>query len=225
MLISQTHNFIFFHVAKVAGLSIRQALEPYTQLPDKFKIKRPPQYKNGQVNPLYEIWEATLTHATAKEAQKALGHTFNQFYKFAFVRNPWEWQVSMYHFLLKETSNPRYKQVKAMAGFEEYLEWIIATKKPYPKGATKLQSEMITDEEGKVLVDFVGHYETLADDFNQVCRQLKIEAKLPHINQSNHRDYRSYYNDRTQQLVANYFQADIELFGYQFEPEKIGVRV
>jgi hypothetical protein len=217
MLISYTHRFIFFHVAKVAGLSLRNALRGYTQEPEKFKIKRPLRQRNGQVNPLYAMWESALTHATARETQKELGEPFNQFYKFAFVRNPWDWQVSMYHFLLKETTNPRYGLVKSMAGFEDYLEWVIRTEHPYPKGATKLQKDMLADENGQLLVDFVGRFETLAEDFAHVCRVLKLEASLPHLNRSHHADYCAYYNERTRRLVADYFQADIELFGYTFE--------
>lgn len=216
MVISYSHQFIFFHVAKVAGLSIRDALAPYSQEPEQFKIKRPPRQKDGRPNPLYDMWSSALTHVTAREARKELSQSFNQFYKFAFVRNPWDWQVSMYHFLLKETDNPRYEQVKAMAGFEEFLEWVIATKNPYPRGATRLQSSMLTDEAGRIIVDFVGRYENLAADFAHVCRVLQIEAALPHLNKTRHNDYRSYYNERTRSMVAEFCQADIALFGYTF---------
>jgi hypothetical protein len=223
MVISYTHQFIFFHVAKVAGISIREALKEYTQEPEKFKIKRPPRQINGRANPLYTMWESALTHVTAQEARKELGETFHTCYTFAFVRNPWDWQVSMYHFLLKETDNPRYEEVRAMSGFEEYLEWVIATRNPYPRGATKLQSEMITDADGDIIVDFVGRFEHLAADFAQVCQRLNIAASLPHLNSSQHRDYRSYYNERTRRLVEDYCAADIELFGYTFEGVAAGV--
>jgi hypothetical protein len=217
MLISYTHQFIFFHVAKVAGLSIRQALEPYIELPEKFKIKRPPQTVNGQPNPLYVMWESSLTHAKAQDTQKELGAAYDKFFKFAFVRNPWDWQVSMYHFLLKETANPRYELVKACGNFENYLEWVIATKNPYPKGATKLQSALITNSQGQLMVDFIGRFETLSEDFASICDILHLAASLPHINQSSHRDYRSYYTDYTRQLIADHFATDIAMFGYTFD--------
>lgn len=217
MVISYTHQFIFIHIAKVAGISIRNALSAYTQEPEKFKIKRPPRHVNGQPNPLYTLWDAALTHATARETRKELGSTFDRFYSFAFVRNPWDWQVSMYHFLLQETSNPRYELIRAMSGFEEYLEWVLQTKNPYPKGATKLQSDMITDDSGQIIVDFVGRYENLAADFAFVCQKLHIAASLPHLNKSHHRDYRAYYSEHARKLVEIHYQADIELFGYTFE--------
>ncbi|ALG66850.1 sulfotransferase family 2 domain-containing protein [Beggiatoa leptomitoformis] len=218
MLISNTHQFIFFHVAKVAGISIREALKAYVQEPDIFKIKRPTKILNGQVNPLYTMWETMLLHARACDAKKALPVQFKQFYKFAFVRNPWDWQVSMYHFLLKETTNPRYELVKSFPNFETYLEWVIQTKKPFPKGATKLQKEVLTDEKGNLLVDYIGRYETLTHDFQQICQALQLtNTVLPHLNQSNRIDYKTYYTPYTRQLVADHFAEDIALFGYQFD--------
>jgi hypothetical protein len=104
-----------------------------------------------------------------------------------------------------------------MSVFEEYLDWVINTKNPFPKGATKLQKDIITDREGKIIVDFVGRYETLAKDFQSICKFLKLNAYLPHVNSSGNRDYRSFYNEQTQKIVAENFQEDLELFGYTFE--------
>ncbi len=219
MLISYDRQFIFFHVTKAAGTSVKKALDSYAQEPEKFKIARPPREVDGAPNSFYEMWESMLWHAKARDAQKELSpDIYDRFYKFAFVRNPWDWQVSYYHFILKEGDHIRHEQVKAMTGgFEEYLEWVIATKNPFPKGATKLQADIITHKSGQLIVDYVGRYETLNQDFERVCQRLGLAVSLPHLNQSQHRDYRNYYNDRTRQLVADHFQQDIDLFGYTFE--------
>ena len=217
MLISHSHQFIFFHVAKTAGLSLRNALLPYAEEPTKFKIKRPPQVKAGQLNPFYAVWEALLIHAKASDAQRELpAAIFERYYKFAFVRNPWDWQVSMYHFILNEPTHVKHALVKSLGTFERYLDWVVETPNPYAKGATKFQKDVITDPDGRLLVDFVGRYETLAQDFAQVCRMLQLTAQLPHINRTRHHDYRAYYTERTRQLVAHHFAADIALFGYLF---------
>lgn len=222
MLISHSHRFIFFHVAKTAGLSVRNALQPYAEEPTKFKIKRPPKVKAGEPNPFYTVWEALLVHAKVRDAQQELpAAIFDRYYKFAFVRNPWDWQVSMYHFILNEPTHIKHDLVKSFGSFEQYLEWVVATPSPFAKGATKLQKDVLTDDVGRLLVDFVGRYETLTQDFTQICTVLKIPAQLPHINQTKHRDYRSYYNERTRQLVAEHFAADIALFGYQFEGSRL----
>lgn len=220
MLISYSHQFIFFHVTKAAGTSMKDALKAYADEPEHFKIKRPPQTVEGQPNKFYAMWEAMLWHAKAQDARKELpAEIFDRFYKFAFVRNPWDWQVSYYNFILKEETHIRHELVKNMAGgFEEYLEWVIATKNPFPKGATKLQKEIIADQHGNLLVDFIGRFETLHQDFETVCKTLGLALTLPHLNQSRQqRDYRPYYTDRTRQLVADHFGEDADLFGYTFE--------
>jgi len=218
MLISYSHKFIFFHVTKAAGTSVKDALKDYEEEPTKYKMKRPPKEKNGQPNKLYELWKSSLWHAKAKDVKKEFPQEYNDFYKFAFVRNPWDWQVSYYHFILKETEHIRHELVKNMTGgFEEYLEWVIATKNPFPKGATKLQKEIIVEPSGAINIDYLGRYETLTVDFNHICQVLNLQTSLPYLNKSKHRDYRDYYGDRTRKLVAENFQEDIELFGYTFD--------
>lgn len=218
MLISHDRRFLFFHVAKVAGLSLREALSPYVAEPEKFKIRRPIKYVNGELNPLYVIWDSTLIHATAMATRKEFGDSiFKSYFKFAFVRNPWDWQVSMYHFILKETAHIHHERVKALPGFAEYLEWMINEKKPFARGATRFQKDMVCDENGEVIVDFIGRFENLTDDFSYVCSHLGLDANIPYLNKSVHRSYQSYYNDQTRQLVAEYAKEDIDLFGYHFD--------
>ncbi|MFM8444541.1 MAG: sulfotransferase family 2 domain-containing protein [Methylococcus sp.] len=220
MLISYSHRFIYFHVAKTGGLSIREALKGYAGEPERFgRLRRPPRLVEGEPNPLYAMWESLLLHARAAEARRGLSaELFDASYKFAFVRNPWDWQVSMYHFILKEIGHIHHRTVSAMAGFEEYLAWVVRTDKPFARGATKLQTEMLTDESGRLLVDFVGRYETLERDFAAVCDRLGIHAPLPTLNQSpRERDYRPHYTSRARRLVREHFRADIDRFGYEFD--------
>ncbi len=198
-------------------MSMRGVLEKYEKEPDKFKIPRPaPQTGNGP-NRFYDVWRSILLHAKAKEARQELPDgIFDSYFKFAFVRNPWDWQVSVYHFILREPTSSTHAAVKACGSFPAYLEWVVQTASPYPKGITKLQSEMITDDAGQLLVDFVGRYENLAADYNTIREKIGIEDSLPHVNKSQHKDYREYYDTHTRDLVAEHFRQDIELFGYTF---------
>ncbi len=223
MLISRSHRFIFFHVGKTGGMSVREVLQPYCEEPKKFKIRRPPALTGERPNPMHAVWETLLLHAKASDAQKELpADVFTNFFKFAFVRNPWDLQVSMYHFILREPHAAKHDEVKALGNFDAFVDWVAATSDPYPRGITKLQRDMIADSTGKLLVDFIGYYESLDRDFKLVCETLKIDAALPHLNRSTHRDYRSYYTERTREIVGEYFQTDIELFGYTFEGRGAG---
>ncbi len=217
MLVSHTHRFIYIHVGKTGGMSMREVLKTYAQEPDKFRIRRPPAAVGDRPNPLYKVWETLLLHAKARDVQKELPpEIFGGFYKFAFVRNPWDLMVSMYHFILREPKAAKHDQVKALGSFDAFVEWAVKEPEPFPKGITRLQKEMLTDSEGNLLVDFVGRYETLHRDFAAICEKVRIDNTLPHLNRSQHLDYRTYYTPETRRLVEESFQADIECFNYSF---------
>ena len=211
MLISYTHKFIYVHIYRVAGTSVRQALGRYAYIPDRqmhIKLLR----KTG-VDRLvrHHRWEQFDGHATAQEIKEKLpARIFKSFFKFAFVRNPWDWQVSLYHFMLQNKSHRQHPLIKSLGSFDKYLEWRV-------NEDMHLQIDFVVDPNGKLLVDFVGKYISLAQDFRYVCHRTGCNSALPHLNRSTHRDYRRYYTDRTTELVAEAFKEDIEYFGYAFD--------
>jgi hypothetical protein len=86
----------------------------------------------------------------------------------------------------------------------------------------ELQSDYLIDLRGNLVVDFIGRYERLEDDFAEACRRIGIPAPaLPHRRQATDRsrDYRSYYDEATAALVAERFAADIALLDYRFDPD------
>jgi len=150
-------------------------------------------------------------HVTASELRNELPQeVYETFFKFAFVRNPWDWQVSLYHFMRQQSDHHQHDLIAEM-NFEDYIVWRC-------NHDLHLQAEFVTDKEGNLIVDFVGRFESLQEDFDSICQQIGLpQLGLPHINRSHRRqDYRSYYNDRTRRLVETYFQRDIEIFGYSF---------
>jgi hypothetical protein len=86
------------------------------------------------------------------------------------------------------------------------------------------QSGFLTNADGKLLVDYVVRFESLPEDLAHVCRVLDIPFSLKHANCSSHRDYRSYYDQRAIDLVAEHCRRDIELFGYTFDGAREGIR-
>ena len=155
-----------------------------------------------------------VAHITAQELRDRIpSPEFDRFFKFAFVRNPWDWQVSLYTYMLQNTRHRQHELIRSMDSFERYVEWRVAED-------VYLQKQFVTDEAGDVIVDYVGRFETLPQDFEQVCRRIGVSAELPHSNRSERRDYREYYNSRTIQLVADTYREDVELFGYDFDGVK-----
>lgn len=208
MLISHRHKFIFIHVHKVAGTSISNALRPYTSWSGE-SLQTALLQKLRLLPASYHFSD----HVPAAQLKAQLGEKkYSQYYKFAFVRNPWDWQVSLYEYILKHKAHPERARVKKMQGFEEYLHWRFSQPKHKP---WNLQKNLLTDSNGEIAVDFIGRYENLHADFQMVLDRLGLEASLPHLNKSNSRDYQDYYTDSVADLFADYYRDDIEMFGYR----------
>lgn len=216
MLISYSHQFIFVHVYKVAGTSVRHSLSPYARDPERYLPSRLFKRLSGhRVLPQRGL-VALTTHSSARKIKQALPlDVFEQFYKFAFVRNPWDWQVSLYHFMLKERSHHQHDLMKLQQSFDQYIEWRVNEDR-------RLQKDFVVNENGELIVDFIGRYETLEQDFAAVCDQVGLKYHLPHLNTSSHRDYKALYTPKTSALVAEAFREDIEFFGYTFDGLKRG---
>jgi hypothetical protein len=68
-----------------------------------------------------------------------------------------------------------------------------------------------------LLVDYVGRFENLAEDFKVVAARIGLPSgELPRLNSTASRDYKTVYNDRTVSAVHQMFQDDIETYGYAF---------
>jgi len=212
VIISYSHRFLLIHIPRTAGSSIHQALAPYAHNPQRLWVNRLLGLVGIHVNHFVPYqWKRFRGHSTARHLQAQLPReVFQGLFKFAFVRNPWDLMVSYYHYLLQTPSHHRHKRVKRLGGFAQYLLYELRDRKFE-------QSRFLTDRCGGLVMDYVGRFETLREDFAHVCRVLEIPFALPHANRSAHRDYRSYYNDQTIDLVAEHCRTDIELFGYSFD--------
>ena len=143
---------------------------------------------------------------------------YQRLFKFAFVRNPWDLQVSSYHHIRRE----RPHLIEHVNSFEDFLSWKLDPERPYQfhiDTSIELQSDYVIDLHDRVIVDFIGRYENLSADFAQACERMNVRCPpLPHKRKAvgRERDYRSYYSDVLAEQVSDYFQRDIELFGYRF---------
>jgi hypothetical protein len=75
----------------------------------------------------------------------------------------------------------------------------------------------VVSRAGRQIVDFIGRYERLTQDFQHICDVLELDTALPHKNPSSRRDYRTYYNEKSRRLVEEHFKEDIDFFGYTFD--------
>lgn len=218
MLLSLKYNFLFVHIAKTGGTSVRDSLWWY-KWTDPYRI---PQFLCGQMSVLtgHRIGAKFPRHAKAIAAQEMLPRdTYEGLFKFTFVRNPWDLQVSSWHHIRRE----RPDLLEGIPDFETFLRWKLDPGRPaqYHADMSILrQSDYLVDLHGHLIIDFIGHYETLHADFDEACRRIGIRTpKLRHSREARDRqkDYRSYYSDAAAALVARHYAADIERFGYRYD--------
>ena len=215
MLISHSHSFAFFHVPKTAGSSVRVALGRHATCVDDYWANRALARIGIPVN-RFAPWPYTKLRPHASAATLAAWvppEIFERLFKFAFVRNPWDLLVSYWHYLRHNPGHHRGRIARRLPDFAAYVEYEIR------RGRIS-QSRLLCDRRGRLLIDFVGRYESLPTDFARICRRVGIEATLPRVNagsRGDHRDYRDYYTPALTARVAEAFAADVERFDYSFD--------
>ena len=220
MVLSHRFRFLYVHIAKTGGTSVRAALRRL-QMRDPMYLL---QLICSRLDHLsgHRIAAKLPRHAKVIAAMEMLPRDyFDSLFKFAFVRNPWDLQVSSYHHLKRE----RPHLLEGHESFEAFLRYKLDPTRPWQyhlDTSITLQTDYLVDLQGRKVVDFIGHYETLQDDWASICARLGVPTPvLPHKRQATDRgrDYRSYYNAETAEWVARYFARDIEMLGYRFDPD------
>lgn len=219
MLISYRKNFLFVHIAKTGGTSVRAALRQY-RWGGWYNM---PLWLAGQVDqwtrPRHKLGLKFPRHAKAIAAKEMLPEpVFRSLFKFVIVRNPWDLQVSSYHHIKREKPDV----IRGVNTFADFLHLKFDPERSYDymlDTSAELQHEYIVDLQGQIIVDFIGRYERLAQDFATICRRIGISPpSLPHLRRAADRDdYRRYYTDELAELVAAHYQRDVEILGYRFD--------
>lgn len=213
VLVSSSKKFIFVHVQKTAGSSIRKVLDCYAVRPSR-SLANKLLCRLGWRRDYRKLY--LRPHARIRKIEEVMPpELFAGFFKFAFVRNPWDRLVSWYSFISQHPEHRRYKQVAQLGSFEAYLRFEIKRNKTS-------QWDMLIGRDGTLKVDYVGRFENLRADFAQVSDRLEVEAELPHVKLSKHRPYQMLYTRETAELVRQHWHNDIEAFGYEFEGEPGG---
>jgi|APSaa5957512493_1039668.scaffolds.fasta_scaffold53507_2 chondroitin 4-sulfotransferase 11 len=199
-MISHKHKFIFVHPNKCGGNSIEYFFQGYLE----------------------------VDHRMLSEYQKEYPEEYKNYFKFGFVRNPYERLVSVYHgrtqgkLVTVDLELSKYsfsESVKLLEdGVMRYCVPLLASHllgckcEPIP-----CNRPWYLDEVQKIGLDFIGRCEHFQSDFNTICDKIGIPGQqLPHENASKHKHYTEYYDEETKQIVAEKYAKDIEYFGYRF---------
>ncbi len=203
---------LFIWIPKAAGTSIWEALKSavgdgnsqYLRIAggDKFDPTRQlTTFLHSSIAALME--HGTVTPAWIKSR-----------YIIASRRNSWDRLVSLYHYFR------RHVTLKLRLGtFSDFVGRL--SKEGVPpialynyRGYSQANSQ--TSWLDEIHLNFVARFENLQEDWKDLCKQLKIDQALPHLNKSEHGPYREYYTMALRKAVAKVYRSEIEKYDYEF---------
>lgn len=193
MLQNNEKKFVFIHIQKTAGSSIAKVLS-----------------KDGGTKIICP------QHTFIKNC------SYNKdYFKFTIVRNPWDRLVSWYNIIkLVGVRNNFYKYIlNNSKNFSEFINLTdVILDGNVNKSISFNQLDYISDDNGKILVDYIGKFENLNEDIKIIGERIGyVNLTIPHLNKFKHKDYRTYYTDRDIELVQEMYKRDIDYFNYKFD--------
>lgn len=207
MIVSHQHKYIFFAVPKTATHAIREALRQ-SKSGDDWEQQ---MLFGQQVSPIASIAKLEHGHITAKEIQAVLEPIqWSSYFKFAFVRNPFDRFVSACAFLNR--GNPQFKQRP-----NEWMKVALTKAQFRRRLLIRSQSEQLMGADSKLAMDFVGRYESLQSSLDDISERLLLPKVVLDVrNRSEHRQYREYYDEALKEEVTRLYHQDMVAFGYSF---------
>lgn len=153
---------IFIHIPKVAGTSILKALTSEAIFRD---------------------------HCTYREFQCADGAKFRQYFKFCFVRHPVDRLLSVYNYwrqggngkddlYFSSLLNEKYTSIELFVF--DYLD----ENRIHEHRLLIPQYLYVHNHKHELMVDFVGSFEKINEDFKIVARHLGLKGNLSHKNKT-----------------------------------------
>lgn len=196
MIVSRPRRVLFVHVHRTGGSTLRSLL--LQRLPGAARLGS--------------------QHSSITEASGLLGEDLDRYFKFAFVRNPWERIVSWW-MLLRQ--GPRPEGSTAPASPETLEAYLLACRDAADRGGPlpfpAEQMALLAETGGPILVDELGRYERYEKDARRIFERLGLDlGELPRAAATQHDHYATYYNEEARRLVSEIYPRDIRELGYDF---------
>jgi hypothetical protein len=207
MIVSHQNRFIFAAIPKTGTHSVRHALREHLG-PDDMEQARLFVEKKF---PIPEIARMGHGHVSLAEVRPFLGEQmFDDYLKFAFVRNPFDRFISYCAFATSREGSFERDPKRVMRHF-------LFTAPPHQHIIFRPQHMFITDAGGNLLADEIGKVEEMQLSYDRIAARIGIASTpLDHANRSRRGDYRDYYDQELIDGVARIYGRDIELFGYDY---------
>lgn len=212
MIISNSRRFIFVHIPKTAGTSITHSLSKLTTWCD---VELGGTKYGDEIEVPYRRRFRLHKHSGADAIASVVGEeVWNDYFTFAFVRNPFDRLVSAYHFY-RQWPHRSVDEVREMGSFKEFVfSSFLEKDRQAATRPTGLQSTLLT-RRGEIAVKKMLRYESLVEDFRDVSAVLGADdIRLPKTNASKRGHYADYYDEETALAVRQMFREDFDRLGY-----------
>ncbi len=207
MIVSHLHRFIFVPIPKTGTHSVRQALREHLGPDD---IEQVGLFVNKRF-PFADLAAIRHGHFSVAQVRPYLGdETVDAYFKFGFVRNPFDRFVSYCAFMTRQ-----------YGAFEKdpqaTMRKILFELRPMDHVHFQSQASLLVDDNGALDVDYVGRVEQMQQSYDTACERIGIPSRaLEQVNRSQRGDYRQYYDQALIDGVADLYRRDLELFDYSF---------
>ena len=186
--LSHRHRFLWYRVAKVCTRSIFAA---------------------------FDESEVTLDADHPVKCYYAPRY-FSEYFKFAFVRNPWDRLASCWRNKVLERNyfDLTPDELHLLRDFGSFVDWVSTQDVETCDMHLRLQCRLIDLDH----VDFVGRFESFENDFRAVADHIRLPlSEVPHENASAPSpSFVEVYDDQTKKRVAEIYKKDIAIFGFDF---------
>lgn len=204
MIISHKHKFIFIAVPKTGTHTIRNILRPFL---DDNDIEQCSLFEHKK-SPFEAFQQVNHGHFTAQQIKEQVGDDiWNSYYKFAFVRNPYDRFLSAYFFLNRRKGNANRLHTNRLKNFHQNL-----TK----RGRTihiKPQHDYLCDSNDEIMVDYVGTVEKFDESVKVVLDKLGLN--VPEYENKNVNKHIDFCDDEYVEFINKEYAKDFECFGYK----------
>ena len=207
MIISRLHKFIFVAVPKTGTHSVRQALREHMGEDDLEQVGLFVDKKF----PIPELAKLRHGHIALTQVQPFLEpQDFQSYFKFGFVRNPFDRFVSYCAFMTRDQDFFEHQP-------QQVMRHILFEAPPYDHILFRPQHQYLVGADGALISDYVGRSEQMQASYDEICKRIGIASRLlDKVNSSRRGNYRDYYDQQLIDGVAKLYARDLELFAYDF---------